>query len=94
MIGPHDVNILLTHTGSSWSTTTVRITAIEVLDERRSINDNNRSKYLLKEWKSLAWLLGPIMTSMWIVSSLLIYALVPHLPYVCTLLPSCIETSA
>lgn len=35
------------------------------------------SKYLLREWKSLALLLGPGMTVMWISSSLLIWAMVP-----------------
>ncbi|KAI0025736.1 Sodium/hydrogen exchanger family-domain-containing protein [Xylariomycetidae sp. FL0641] len=38
------------------------------------------SRYLKKEWKPLALLLGPIMTAMWIVTSLLIWALVPHMP--------------
>lgn len=38
------------------------------------------SRYLKKEWKSLALLLGPIMTIMWIVSSLIVWAMVPHLP--------------
>ena len=44
------------------------------------------SKYLLKEWKSLCFLLGPIMTGMWVMSSLLIWALIPDIPYVCILL--------
>lgn len=39
------------------------------------------SRYLKLEWKSLALLLGPVMTSMWIVSSLLIWGMVPNLPY-------------
>jgi len=39
------------------------------------------SRYLKKEWKPLALLLGPIMACMWIVSSLLIYAMVPKLPW-------------
>lgn len=38
------------------------------------------SKYLLTEWKSLALLLGPIMTSMWLCTGLLVWALVPGLP--------------
>lgn len=37
------------------------------------------SKYLLREWKSLAWLLGPGMTGMWLCSSLLVWGLVPNL---------------
>ncbi|KAH8593261.1 Na/H antiporter [Bisporella sp. PMI_857] len=40
------------------------------------------SRYLKTEWKALALLLGPIMTLMWVASSLLIWALVPNLPYV------------
>jgi len=39
------------------------------------------SRYLRKEWKPLALLLGPIMAIMWIASSLLIYAMVPHLSF-------------
>ena len=37
------------------------------------------SKYLKTEWKSLALLLGPGMTVMWICTSLLVYVFVPHL---------------
>jgi NhaP-type Na+/H+ or K+/H+ antiporter len=39
------------------------------------------SKYLKKEWKALALLLGPGMVFMWIVTSLLVYAFVPHLSF-------------
>ena len=39
------------------------------------------SKYLHREWRSLALLLGPGMTVMWLSSSLLIWALVPNLPF-------------
>ncbi|KAF2121258.1 Sodium/hydrogen exchanger family-domain-containing protein [Lophiotrema nucula] len=39
------------------------------------------SKYLKKEWKSLALLLGPGMVVMWLVTSLLVFAFVPHLPF-------------
>lgn len=39
------------------------------------------SKYLKTEWKSLALLLGPGMTVMWIVTSLLVFALVPHISF-------------
>lgn len=39
------------------------------------------SKYLLREWRSLSWLLGLGMTSMWLCSSLLVWAMVPHLPF-------------
>ncbi|KAG9233469.1 CPA1 family monovalent cation:H+ antiporter [Amylocarpus encephaloides] len=39
------------------------------------------SRYLKTEWKSLALLLGPIMTTMWLASSLLVWAMVPHLPF-------------
>lgn len=40
------------------------------------------SKYLKTEWKSLALLLGPGMAVMWLVTSLLIYAFVPHIHFV------------
>ncbi|KAI1471597.1 Sodium/hydrogen exchanger family-domain-containing protein [Daldinia caldariorum] len=39
------------------------------------------SRYLKKEWKPLALLLGPIMTAMWIITSLLVWGLVPNLPF-------------
>ena len=39
------------------------------------------SKYLQHEWKSLALLLGPGMTGMWICSSLLVWAMVPDLSF-------------
>ncbi|KAK2813295.1 hypothetical protein FQN50_000609 [Emmonsiellopsis sp. PD_5] len=39
------------------------------------------SRYLLREWKSLSLLLGPGMVAMWLCSSLVIFGLVPHLPF-------------
>jgi sodium/hydrogen antiporter len=39
------------------------------------------SKYLLKEWKSLSLLLGPGMISMWICSSLIVWGMVPNIPF-------------
>ncbi len=39
------------------------------------------SKYLQREWKSLALLLGPGMVGMWVCSSLLVWALVPNLSF-------------
>ncbi|KAI1388772.1 Sodium/hydrogen exchanger family-domain-containing protein [Hypoxylon trugodes] len=39
------------------------------------------SRYLLEEWKPLALLLGPIMTAMWMITSLLVWGLVPNLPF-------------
>lgn len=39
------------------------------------------SRYLKKEWKPLALLLGPIMTAMWLITSLLVWGLVPNLPF-------------
>ena len=39
------------------------------------------SRYLKKEWKPLAILLGPIMTAMWLATSLLVWALVPNLSF-------------
>ena len=43
------------------------------------------SKYLLYEWKSLALLLGPGMTAMWLSSSLLIWAMVPNVSFLFSL---------
>lgn len=40
------------------------------------------SRYLWDQKKSLGLLLGPGMCGMWIVSSLLIWALVPDIPYI------------
>ncbi|KAL8664174.1 MAG: hypothetical protein Q9202_003252 [Teloschistes flavicans] len=39
------------------------------------------SKYLRTEWKPLAMLLGPGMTAMWVSSSLLVWAMVPHISF-------------
>ncbi|MCJ1469953.1 hypothetical protein MMC07_008598 [Pseudocyphellaria aurata] len=39
------------------------------------------SKYLQHEWKSLALLLGPGMVGMWIVSSMIVWGLVPNLSF-------------
>ena len=39
------------------------------------------SKYLYREWKSLAFLLGPGMTVMWICSSFIVWAMVPNLSF-------------
>ncbi|KAK9417485.1 putative Sodium/hydrogen exchanger family-domain-containing protein [Seiridium unicorne] len=39
------------------------------------------SRYLKKEWKPLSILLGPVMTCMWLVTGLLIWGLVPNLPF-------------
>lgn len=40
------------------------------------------SKYLKKEWKSMVFLLGPGMCAMWMSTSLLVWAMVPHIPFV------------
>ncbi|KAK2735299.1 hypothetical protein FQN57_001194 [Myotisia sp. PD_48] len=39
------------------------------------------SRYLLKEWRSLSLLLGPGMVGMWVCASLIIFQLVPNIPY-------------
>jgi NhaP-type Na+/H+ or K+/H+ antiporter len=39
------------------------------------------SRYLKKEWRSLALLLGPGMTIMWLITSLLVFAFVPHITF-------------
>lgn len=39
------------------------------------------SRYLKLEWKSLSILLGPGMCTMWIITSLLVWAMVPDLPF-------------
>ncbi|KAH7025659.1 Sodium/hydrogen exchanger family-domain-containing protein [Microdochium trichocladiopsis] len=39
------------------------------------------SRYLRKEWKPLSLLVGPVMTIMWLLTSLLVWALVPNLPF-------------
>ncbi|KAI1973256.1 hypothetical protein LOZ53_004096 [Ophidiomyces ophidiicola] len=39
------------------------------------------TRYLLKEWRSLSLLIGPGMTGMWLCTSLIIWAFVPHIPF-------------
>jgi sodium/hydrogen antiporter len=43
------------------------------------------SRYLRLEWKALALLLGPGMTIMWLLASLLIWGLVPNLSFLAAL---------
>lgn len=40
------------------------------------------SRHLRTEWRSLAYLLGPGMCAMWISTALLVWALVPNIPFV------------
>ncbi|KAI9834465.1 MAG: hypothetical protein M1826_002619 [Phylliscum demangeonii] len=39
------------------------------------------SRYVLRQWKTLALLLGPVMTCMWLASSLIIWGMVPKLGF-------------
>ena len=39
------------------------------------------ARYIKTEWKSLMVLLGPVMTCMWLVSSILVWIMVPKLPF-------------
>ncbi|KAK7943987.1 Sodium/hydrogen exchanger family-domain-containing protein [Apiospora aurea] len=39
------------------------------------------SRYLKREWKPLLILLGPVMVSMWLLTSLLVWWLVPKIPF-------------
>lgn len=48
-------------------------------------------RYLKTEWRPLALLLGPIMAAMWLSTSLLVWGLVPNLPFLHALVvASCI----
>lgn len=39
------------------------------------------SRYLKTQWRPLSILLGPIMVAMWLTTSLLVWALVPDIPF-------------
>ncbi|KAF9878570.1 sodium/hydrogen exchanger family protein [Colletotrichum karsti] len=39
------------------------------------------SRYLRTQWKPMALLVGPVMTCMWLATSLLVWGLVPNLPF-------------
>ncbi|KAI1825079.1 Sodium/hydrogen exchanger family-domain-containing protein [Xylaria intraflava] len=39
------------------------------------------SRYLIREWKPLVLLLGPVMTGMWLATSLLVWALLPNVKF-------------
>ncbi|KAK1597674.1 sodium/hydrogen exchanger family protein [Colletotrichum navitas] len=39
------------------------------------------SRYLRTQWKPMALLVGPVMTCMWLATSLLVWALTPRLPF-------------
>lgn len=43
------------------------------------------SKYLRREWRSLAYLLGPGMVCMWLCTGLLVWAFVPNLSFLSSL---------
>lgn len=40
------------------------------------------SRYLSTEWKSLLVFLGPVLTSMWLCSSAIIWLMIPDLPFI------------
>ncbi|KAK9449129.1 Sodium/hydrogen exchanger family-domain-containing protein [Limtongia smithiae] len=49
------------------------------------------AKYLQRQWRSLTILLGPVMTVMWIVSSLIVYLCIPGLRFIDALIiASCV----
>ncbi|KAK3988139.1 Sodium/hydrogen exchanger family-domain-containing protein [Cladorrhinum sp. PSN332] len=39
------------------------------------------SRYLKKQWRPLSLLLGPVMLAMWLATSLLVWGLVPNIPF-------------
>ncbi|KAI8943437.1 hypothetical protein NX059_001447 [Plenodomus lindquistii] len=86
IFGPHATNLLkpeeyALHNPEVVETITLYFTRLVLGVQLVLAGVQLPSKYLKTEWKSLALLLGPGMTVMWLVTSLLVFAFVPHISF-------------
>jgi NhaP-type Na+/H+ or K+/H+ antiporter len=85
IFSPHATNLIrpLDYTGSlaNLNTTTLYFSRLVLGVQLVLAGVQLPSRYLKLEWKSLSLLLGPIMTTMWLASSLLVWGMVPNLPF-------------
>lgn len=88
IIGPHGANIFNPH---AWgdektvNTITLELTRVVLAIGVFAIGVELPKQYMKKHWKSIAFLLVPIMTWGWFVSAGLIYALIPGLNFLSSL---------
>lgn len=86
IFGPHATNFLrpeeyALHNVETLETITLYFTRLVLGVQLVLAGVQLPSKYLKTEWKSLALLLGPGMTVMWLATSLLVFAFVPHISF-------------
>lgn len=86
VFSPHATNIVrpLDYTGSEFNLNAVTLYFSRLVLGVQLVLAGVQlpSRYLKTEWRSLSLLLGPIMVAMWLASSLIVYAMVPHIPFV------------
>ncbi|CAN8103365.1 unnamed protein product [Discula destructiva] len=82
---PHAINLIrpLEYTGSqaSLNTSTLYFSRLVLGVQLVLAGVQLPSRYLRNQWRPLSLLLGPIMAAMWLSTSLLVWALVPGLPF-------------
>ncbi|ELR06183.1 hypothetical protein VC83_00736 [Pseudogymnoascus destructans] len=85
ILSPHAANFIkpfeYTITQANLDTTTLYFSRLVLGIQLVIAGVQLPSRYLQKEWRPLSLLLGPVMATMWLTSSLLIWAMVPHLPF-------------
>ncbi|PQE12846.1 Na H antiporter protein [Rutstroemia sp. NJR-2017a BBW] len=85
IFSPHATNLIrpLDYTGSlaNLNTATLYFSRLVLGVQLVLAGVQLPSRYLKLEWKSLSLLLGPIMTTMWLASSLLVWGMVPNLSF-------------
>ena len=86
IFSPHATNLLrpeeyALHNAETLETITLYFTRLVLGVQLVLAGVQLPSKYLKTEWKSLALLLGPGMTVMWLITSLLVFAFVPHISF-------------
>lgn len=80
-----------THTLENLNTTTLNFTRLVLGVQLVLAGIQLPSRYLKTNWKPLSMLIGPVMAAMWICTSLLVWALVPDLPFLYALaIGSCV----
>ncbi|KAI0247451.1 Sodium/hydrogen exchanger family-domain-containing protein [Lactifluus subvellereus] len=90
IIGPHGTNIFnprswAHNTDGDINNITLEFTRIVIAIGVFAVGVELPKKYMYRHWKSLFFLLVPVMTWGWFVSAALIYALIPNLSFLSSL---------
>jgi len=88
IIGPHCANIFNPHSWGSHANTdiiTLEFTRVVLAIGVFAIGVELPKAYMRKHWKSLFYLLVPVMSWGWFVSAALVYALIPKLNFISSL---------